>query len=167
MSDSLNLYNPRERNLYSYWNGEFVRSFLFFRKRKIVKADPVELWKRVMEVGPEMANDVAAATSPSKFAVKAHNDLDANIRNIFGIKSFAEGGLTQVQVAGLLDHFLQFCNSIKKNSPASASNWETIPLPDFVPTSGVDPAMPNMSESGSTVEQQPIENQPSSASVSA
>ncbi len=98
------VYRPKERLIYSYSNGE-----------KDIKVDPIVLYKEIMKVGPELAVAIQVAVSPSQDAVKAHDDSMVHIRRIFGIKPYAEGGLTETETAELLDNFLLWCDRLKKN----------------------------------------------------
>lgn len=138
--DEFNIYKPKERLIYSYWNG-----------KELVKADPMTLYKKVMNVGPELAIHFKVAKSQSSGAKDAHDSLIKEVRNIFGVKSLEEEpeGLPQLETMELLNHFLAFINRIKKNSrtlPTTSKHSE-----DSIPTSeDENPPISNSSDSGST-----------------
>ena len=123
------VYRPSERIIYRYHDGT-----------KWVRADPMVLWKRLMERGPAISIDTQVASSPSKDAKKAHDALIANIRLIFDLAPLNEGGLTEQESADLLDHFLIYTQSLKKkanllptlSNSAAASKTSTVaghPMP--------------------------------------
>lgn len=133
------VYRPRERLIYSYWDGA-----------KVVRADPMVLYQRVMERGPELSIDIKVATSPSKGAAAAQSGAVDKIRTAFGLKPFdGENGLTELEVFALLDHFLEFAEGLKKNSSptvtSAAGTSATTP-----PSSAAAPPTPSTSASGST-----------------
>ncbi len=99
------VYEPRQRQIYSYFDGQ-----------RVIKADPVVLFKRLADVGPELDVDYRVARSQSKDARKAHDAMVAKIYRVFNIKPLAEGGLTETEATELLDHFITFNEAIKKKS---------------------------------------------------
>ena len=101
--DSYDLYKPRERLIYSYFDG-----------RQIVKADPIYLYKRLMARGPEIDIDRKVAASESKGALQAHDSLVSKLREVFEVKSLQEGGLTDSEITTLLDHYLTYTEILKK-----------------------------------------------------
>lgn len=149
-TDRYDLYVPRERLLYGYWAGEYCWHLGMFRSKKITWVDPIDLYKRIMASGPELAIDVAVATSPSKDAMKAYGNVIAKIREVFGVKAQSDGGLTETETANLLEHFFLYCDRIKKNSNPSANNWDQTNSPPQPPSSGVGQPTGNTSASGST-----------------
>lgn len=114
-ADSYDVYDPKEKMVYRYWDGEGMR-----------RADPMVLWRAMMEVGPELAIDIKVADSPLKDAPKAHQSACKKIRGVFSIKEFDQGGLSEVKLLELADHFMIYCHSVKKNSRVSV----TVDLPD-------------------------------------
>ncbi len=101
------VYHPGERAIYSYFDGA-----------KMVRADPVVLYKGLMAVRSELAVDIKVANSTlvkAADAKEAHDRLIAKIRGIFGLKSLEEGGLTESEAYGLMDHFLVYAERVKKN----------------------------------------------------
>lgn len=143
--DRFGLYHPREREIYEYFDGD-----------KIVKADPMVLYKRVMAKGPEIAIDMSVARSPLKAAGKAHDDLIRKIRDIFNVKPLDVGGLTEQETMDLFDDFLIYVDAVKKNTtPPPTSQEGTLPptSPSTAPSgdgsSALDPPSPSSSDSGS------------------
>lgn len=162
--DELSVYKLHNRTIYHYDNGE-----------EVVKEDPIVLYKKVMAVGPELGVDIKIARSPSKSAREAHDKMINKIRGIFSLKPFKEGGLTEQETADLLDDFLLFCESIKKNSRVStiSAKETSTPTPTSSAPASTTPTMPvepqptqNTSVSGSTEKevttntQQPLPSEP-------
>lgn len=132
------LYHPRDRLIYRYFDGQ-----------REVAADPMVLYKLLMDVGPEIGIDMKVAASPSKDAGKAHDKMVQKIRGAFGVLPLKDGGLTDLESVELLQHFLVFVDAIKKNSsPLPTSPGET-PAPS-APSSVAGPPTPSSSGSGST-----------------
>jgi hypothetical protein len=131
-------YHPGERQIYRYFDGQ-----------KWIAEDPMVLYERFSEEAPSIAIDVKVAYSIHPDNNKKYKELIGRIQKIFSLKPFAEGGLGQAEAADLLDHFLAYCERLKKNSrpsptPAAGTSGPT------EPTSGASPATPNTSASGST-----------------
>jgi hypothetical protein len=74
------------------------------------------MWKRLMDNGPELSVRIKVAFSESSGNMKAHTELVKQIRDVFNVKPFEQGGLTEVETIDLLNHFLIYVGSIKKNS---------------------------------------------------
>lgn len=113
------LYRPAERKLYGYWNGH-----------KTIWEDPLVLYKKLMEVGPELSVDIKVANSSMKGNIEASNNMVEKIRTIFDIEPYDKNnprssGLTQIQLADLLGHFMSYCEDIKKNSVGSPTSPPT------------------------------------------
>jgi hypothetical protein len=139
-------YKPKDRKIYRYFDGT-----------KEVAGDPMVLYKRFMDVAPEMRVYWKVSRSPSKYATKAHCDLIVKIRQVFEIKTLAEGGLSEPECEDLLDHFLIYVELVKKNSGMQAiSVSETSRATP--PSSAENPATPNGSASGSTAEEPKTES---------
>ena len=132
------IYRPKERLIYQYWDGS-----------KMVCADPMVLYKRMMAVGPELSIHIKVSQSTSKDAGKAHEALVVKTREIFSVKTLDENGLTEVEAIELLDHFLTYCEHVKKNSSAFLTS-STSSAPSE--SSGESPSTGNSSASGSTAE---------------
>ena len=114
--DTDSFWSPRQRQIYSYWDGQ-----------KKVRADPLVLWKRIAAVGPTLSIDIKVGTSNSKDAAKAQDAAVEKIRAIFQVKPLVEGGLTENEACDLLEHFLAYCDQLKKNLKPSAIS-ATVPL---------------------------------------
>lgn len=137
IDDPLDVYKPAERRIYQYWDGT-----------RMVKEDPMVLWKRVMDKGPEISIDMKVARSISSGAREAHDKLLKNVREVFSLKPFGEGGLSEWDALDLLDHFLTYCGMVKKNSnPSATSSSSSVDSPT---SSGEGPPTPPSSDSGST-----------------
>lgn len=141
--DAFDLYRPKDRLIYSYFDGQ-----------RVVKADPMVLHKRLMEVGPDLSVEMKVAASESKDAATYHGKLIERIRKIFDVKTLTEGGLGEVETTELLDHFLTYCGRIKKkDSPPPTSPGATSPPSASSPVA--NPATPSSSPSGSTANASP------------
>ena len=135
------IYSPKERKIFSYFDGE-----------RTVKADPLALYKRVMDKGPSLSIDIAVSSSQSKDAAKAQKELVENIRKIFNVKSLTNeiecvGTLTDTEVLNLLDMFMDYTADVKKNSKTLPTTATTTPLST---TSKNDQATTSTMDSGST-----------------
>jgi hypothetical protein len=156
LSDRYDVYLPNERLIYQYFDGT-----------KMVVGDPHELYRKVGSKGAELSSNMMAARVPqSKFAEKAHKQLVEDIRNIFGIKTLAEGGLSELETTELLDHFLMFCDIIKKNSNPSTTDQEET-SPSTVPPSNEaeNPTTSSTWDFGSTAKDSTINSKQPSPSV--
>lgn len=136
--DKYAMYSPKEREIYCYFNGE-----------KAVRADPMPLFKSIMDQYNDLSIDFKMAAMPSKDASKAWDNAVGRVRAIFGIKKLEDGGLTERETVDLYNHFWDFIEAVKKNSPS----YQTPPA-DGLPTSAsctpVCPIIPNTSDSGLT-----------------
>ena len=68
------VYKPSQRLIYSYWNGS-----------RIVKVDPMVLYKKIVAKGPEISVAIKIANSISKAAPKGHEDVIKSVREIFAV----------------------------------------------------------------------------------
>lgn len=135
--EQYDLYKPSQKKIYAYWNG-----------REEIQADPIMLYKRMMVKGPELSIDLKVADSSSKDAAKAHDAAIVKIQEIFSLKPYENGGgLTQTQQIELLEHFLIYCEWLKKNSRKSQTTLT--PTEDFKPTSAENQPTLNTLDSGS------------------
>lgn len=143
--DDFSIYHPKERLIYKYWNG-----------KELIAADPMTLYKKVMDVSAELAIHFSVAKSQSKDAKDAHENLIETVRKVFGVRSLEETpeGLGQTESISLLNHFLAYCNRLKKNSRTFATTSKL--SEDSQLTSENAQPTSNISDSGST------ENVPSS-----
>ena len=144
--DPLEIYQPSERLIYKYFNGE-----------SLVLADPLQLYKKVMHCGAELSVDLKVSASQSKAAAQGHDKAVAKIRDVFGLKPFDQGGLSELECLDLLDHFLYFCDHIKKKSnPLRTMSTPSVGLNG---TSETAPITPSTSDSGSA-EKEPSTEKP-------
>ncbi len=142
------LYRPSEKKLYGYWDGG-----------KTVWQDPMVLYKKLMEVGPELSIDIKVANSPMKGNIEASNSLVEKIRKIFNLPLYdvnnpRYSGLTETQLTELLGHFLLYCEDVKKNiaiSPTSPPTGEAS-APPTTSAAMEDPATKSTLASNSTEE---------------
>lgn len=148
LPESIDLYSPEERLLYGYWNGN-----------RYVFQDPMVLYKRVMEVGPELSIDIQVANSPIKGNIEASKKLMDKIRKIFDIEPYDpakpnNSGLTEIGLSGLLTHFLTYSDIVKKNVLGSPPP-QTISVPTASPAPSAQeesPPTPPTSDTTSTEE---------------
>lgn len=135
----IDIYTPKERLIYSYFNGQ-----------EIVRADPQVLYRNLMDVAPSLRADIAVSNSASKQWRTATENADKAVRQLFSIKPFAEGGLAELELFELLDHFINYCDSIKKlQSPSLTSSGS---VGASTPFSGEESQpMPSSSASGCVV----------------
>lgn len=143
-------YRPKERKIYRYWNG-----------KKYVEADPMVLYKRMMEVKGDLTADQKLARSISKDALKGHTAMLTKIRNIFEVDKYEDGGLTEAETSDLLDHFMIYCHWVKKNSSPSAISPEAT-SPTSPPSSVENPSTSSISDSGSTEDEKKTDEPESS-----
>lgn len=125
----VDLYRPRQRLIFHYWNGQ-----------REVHADPLVLYRRMMDVGPELDVDLSLAQSTLagyKTQVDGHLEALAKIRTIFEVQPLAEGGLTETESFDLLYTFMAYTYSLKKNgSTPATSSTSSAPTPSSVPGDG-------------------------------
>ena len=137
------VYKPRQRLIWSYYNGE-----------RLVQADPLVLWKQIMAVAPALDIDFKVSQSVSRNAETAHKALVQRIRDIFHIKSLENdfevvNTLTDAECIDLLNKFLSYCGWVKKNSSNSVTTATATSPPTDSPTSaGESPPTSNTSVSG-------------------
>lgn len=148
---AFDVYRPAERLVYTYWHGTGYRM-----------ADPLVLYRKMMAVGPELSVDIKVANTPGyKGAAEGHAKMIEKIKNIFEVKSFDEGGLTEVEMMELFDHFNDFCGDVeKKTSPPPTSPTGTSGTTP--PSSAESPPTSSSSASGSTDAAPPTESPPPS-----
>lgn len=135
------MYRPKDRMIFGYYDGE-----------KEVLADPMILYKRIMDIGTELSVEMKVMRSKSKGARAAHDSAVAKLRKVFDVKSLEDGGLTEVECLELFDVFINYCDLVKKNSsPTPTSATET--SASTRSTSEEIPPTSNISDSGSTKEE--------------
>lgn len=131
--EKYDLYYPKERRIYAYFDGRQMRH-----------ADPIVLYRRMADIGPELNVDLNVATSPSKDAGHAQKELVVKICSIFDVKPFgSEGGLTEVELLDLLNHFMTYVGMVKKNGPTppmSSASSPVSPSTYSAPTASITPS---------------------------
>lgn len=140
--EPFDLYRPRERLIYRYFDG-----------KRVVDADPMELFRRQADVGPELSAHIKGAFSPLKTAPQEYQWMLEKIRTIFGVAPFKDGGLTDLETVDLLNHFLVWQGRLKKNSspPPTLPEAPSGPTPAPIsPSPDVGPPTSSSSGSGST-----------------
>lgn len=147
---SFDLYTIKERKIYHYYDGQ-----------KLINADPMILYKKIMEVAPELHIDIKVASSASKDASKAHDNVINKIRSIFSLKSLEQGGLTEAECYDLLTHFISYTETLKKNLNPSPT-LQTATLPPIKSTPAEEPPTSKPSGCGLTEKESTIEKQGSS-----
>lgn len=148
------LFHPKKRLIYTYWNGE-----------KRVHSDPMVLYKRMSQKGGELSVDIKLSLSASKDADKGAELMLEKIRWIFEVKSYKEGGLTDGESVSLLEHFLGFCDGLKKNSRNSLTSPTETSFGSKSSTEETPPTQ-NGLDSGSTEKEPSTEDPPPSSTES-
>lgn len=129
------VYIPGERIIYQYWDGE-----------KLVRADPMTIYKKVMGKSKELL-DAIKTDNPETFAANHDRRVNA-IKEVFGVKSLDEKGLSELEMAELLNHFLDYCVLIKRDAPNLTSH-----PPKATPTPSPGPVVKeNIPETPKTTE---------------
>lgn len=106
----LDVYQPKERYIFKYFNGE-----------KLVLADPLILYRRVMAKINEIDMDMKAATFQEySKADEAYDHMVVTLQKVFKIKPLEEGGLTPTELEELFSQFSEYCHYHKKK-------WNLIP----------------------------------------
>lgn len=124
------VYTPSEKCIYTYWNG-----------KEWANADPIAVFRRLKEVWGDLSVDMKVARSPMKDATIAHRKALDKIRKIFNLAPlrddlYADNTLTDVQASDLLDHFLTYVGSLKKNSSQIPTSVEE--TSDSMPSTSED-----------------------------
>lgn len=145
----LGLFDPSQRLVYRYRTTTLRPDV----PPEYVTADPMELWKRLMDVGPELNRNIKVSQSELKVAHAHHLLLVSQVRELFRVPEFADGGLTQLECVMLLNHFLAYVGVEKKNTPTSPTSSPPEGeggVPDFAPSTDGPPTSQSSSDSGST-----------------
>ena len=146
LPEDCDLYQPEERLIFTYFDGSTT----------LMKADPMVLYRRVMDIAPSLSVDISVARSQHKDADKAYLSMLDHIRKVFGVKKFEEGGLTEPETVALFDKFNAYCEEVQKKTKNLATS-PTATSPTSQPFIPGGPTISPTSASGSTV------NAPSSA----
>ena len=144
-------FAEKERLIWQYFDGE-----------RTVLVDPIEMWKRVMDLGPVLAADVQLARSISKDAVLGQKRVREHLEKIFRVRPLIdgfeippEGSLTYQELSDVLDDFMLFAERLKKNSSKLAISAEEA-SPNGESSSDDAQPIPNGLDSGSTANVNPI-----------
>lgn len=147
-------YKPKKRRLYKYFDGE----------RKVT-ADPMVLFRRLMERSTELSCDIQVYNSPSKDRFKAREAMMDKVRWIFSLKKYEEGGLEEEKCEELLDHFVNWCDKVKKKLRTSQTSQTVTSSPSKTSLEGNQPTK-NFLGSGLTDQGTNIEKPSFTPSVS-
>jgi len=148
--DRYEVYHPDEVLIYSYWDGS-----------KLVKKDPLRLYKRFLNIKPELLADLKIATSTlvkDKQAQHSHDQVIKKYYELFEVKPFdGKEGLTELAVQELFDHFITYSECVKKNGRLpQTSQTEISPTSPSPTTVAENPTIQPTSGSGSTEKEQGI-----------
>ncbi len=135
----LDIYSPKQRAIFRYFDGQKVRD-----------VDPMVIYRKIMDGAADLSIAMKVARSGWKGeAAKAHDEMIADLRGIFGVKSLDEGGLTEPETAELFVQFMNYCGWVKKNwSPPTTLPEDVLPSTSPSPDGGSP--TPNSSGSGSS-----------------
>lgn len=132
----------------------------------MVHADPIALYQRIMDVGPELWTNISAANYPGfAGANRARVEMFAQLRQIFNLKPLVngfevgEGGnatLSDSEVSALYVGFQEWCDLVKKNSKTPATTAPPSPAPS-------PPTSPNGQPTTSTLASGSTASAPSTA----
>jgi len=103
----------RSRFIFSYWNGS-----------KIVKADPMVLW-RSLQQHPEFSEVDFRMMKVDALRDSLVNKLANVVRDVFDIKQPESGGLTELESLEVLRSFIEYTGFQKK----SGDQTQTSPQP--------------------------------------
>lgn len=139
------VYLPQEREIYKIFDGKELRCW-----------DPLVLYKRLRQRGGDISTDIRVASLPMKKSAEAHDSLIRNIRWVFEVKPFEEGGLSEIECLELLTHFWEYISTIKKNSRTwQTSAEETSPTTPSPTAEEENPPTKPSSDSGSDDDEPP------------
>ena len=137
-SPEFDLYKPKERLIYRFWDG-----------KDIVSCDPMELERALAKLGPDLEVCLKIANFPAmKGAEENYLESIDKIKGIFSVKGIREGGLTEPELFELLEDYLKFRLRLKKKLSKSLTlPKETLP-PSTTSSNGSQPTQ-NTLDSGS------------------
>jgi len=135
------LFFPKEREIYRYFDGQKVRS-----------ADPMRLYQKLKGVSADLEIEFKVARSGMKGADEAYNKAVSRIHGIFDTKPLEEGGITDVEAVNLFGHFWNYSGGVKKKVP-----------PHTTPSTGTSEGTPTNTESA---QEKPSPTSPTSDSGS-
>lgn len=124
--------------------------YKFFDGTKMVRADPIHLYKRMREVWADLTISLKVADSIHPDADKEHGKAIGKIHYIFGTRPVdQDGGISDVKALELLIEFNAYYQDIKKKAKPSPTT--PLPMEASTPLPAVVPPTPSSSDSGSTV----------------
>lgn len=132
-------WRPAERAVYEYFNG-----------KKMVRDDPLEIYRRLMNVWPILQSNLNAASTVSKFADRAWDEALSQLRGVFRVQPVVDGGLTSSELQDLADHFVVWCDRVKKNLRPLRTSFPPVPASTPVSSGDVGSATSSSADSGST-----------------
>jgi hypothetical protein len=112
---NFSLYKNHEKLLYRFWDGKKDRWI-----------DPLEQYKRLMDRWQTINSDRIAAFAPmgSKFSLKCHENMVKQMREVFSVDSYIEGGLTDEEVILLIPHFFSYCDEVREAFEEASDNTD-------------------------------------------
>lgn len=109
-----------------------LKVYAYFNGQEMVKADPEVLFKKWGKVGGDLDVDISIVRAGSKDADQAYEKALSRIRGIFDVLPFDQGGLDESSTFELFLHFVQYIETVKKNSKVlatSSATTESAPTP--------------------------------------
>lgn len=142
----------RTRDIFSYWDG-----------RKIQWADPLDIYRRF---ATHSTFDWISAPKrldlpDEKIVLETSAQMADAVRDVFQLRSFHHGGLTEKECHQLFWQFLAYTSEVKKNSspppisPQSTESMEPADL-EMIPPSFNTDCSSTSGESNSVVPTEPI-----------
>lgn len=158
LNDPVDLFHPKERDIYHYFDGKDVRV-----------ADPLPIYRKMKDVITDLEVEFKVAASGMQGADEHYTSAVNRIRGIFNLKSFSEGGLTEMECVTLFRHFFNYAGGVKKKLPQSSTpspgtSESTPPSTEAVPEPS-PPTEPSLG-SGSTASEPTTEPPAESPSAS-
>ncbi len=125
LPEGIDLFQPEERLIFKYFDGSTT----------LVKADPLVLYRKMMEIGPQLSIDISVARSEMNDANKAYDAMLQKMRDIFSVNSFEKGGLTESETVALFDKFNAYCEEIQKKTKRLVTSQTETPdsSPSYIP----------------------------------
>lgn len=123
VGDDVLCYAPEQRMIYRHYAGTTPDG-----RKVIVAKDPMALWKRFHPRSQAISINLRVSLSPSKAAPEMHEKLMEDLRHVFEVPKYEDGGLTELELSQLLDHYLSFIAHLKKKANSSRTvSGETSP----------------------------------------
>lgn len=103
--ETLDVYMPRRRILYRYSDGA---------KETII--DPMILYKKLSDISETLFALIKDSLADTSTAGESHEKAVALLRDVFQVKTYAAGGLTDMETFDLFSHFRNFCRQLQDRS---------------------------------------------------